>query len=275
VAENHPDRRASRLNLLNLGWSAGAVSCPFLLVLSRKLLGVELFLYAIAAMFIGLAIALLASIDGEAPPAARCSVETPQPWFQSLRDPAAIMLAVLFSAYVGTENALGTWLSSFAKRVADAHLVGWMTISSYFYGALLLGRVVAPLTLPHVGDSRQAGWGALLALVGSMALVFSRSISAIAVCAFLSGLGLSSLYPITIGFLSSSFGKQAERLGGFMFALSTLGGASVPWLVGFAATKVHSLRAGLLIPVAGSALMWVLFSRSQWAQFGEASSQNV
>jgi fucose permease len=275
VAASYPDRRSSTLNLLNFCWSAGAVACPFLLVACRKLQGVELFLYGLAAAFIVLTAVSLLGGDVDAAPSSHRSSESSQ-WFKFLRNPAALMLAILFFVYVGTENAIGTWLSSFAQRITDAHLLGWMTISSYFYGALLLGRIMAPITLRHVSDARQAVCGALLAFAASVMLVLSHSIFAVAACAFVAGLGLSTLYPITIGFLSSTFGKEAERIGGTMFALSTFGGASVPWLVGFSATKAHSLRAGLLIPVAGSALMLALFSRPQWRQLSaEASSANV
>jgi hypothetical protein len=43
-----------------------------------------------------------------------------------------------------------------------------------------------------------------------------------------------------------------------MFALSTLGGAPVPWLVGFAGFE--SLRSGLVIPVTGSLLMLAILT---------------
>jgi len=171
------------------------------------------------------------------------------------------MIGALFFVYVGTENALGAWLASLAKRTGDSPSVAWMTVTSYFYGALLLGRILAALALRQVADAKQACSGALITLFSSLALVLSRSAFAISLCAFLAGLGLSTLYPITISRFSSRFGERAKTMGGFMFALSTLGGASVPWFVGFLSTKFQSLRSGLVIPLAGSLLMFAIFMR--------------
>jgi FHS family glucose/mannose:H+ symporter-like MFS transporter len=170
-----------------------------------------------------------------------------------------MVLGALFFIYVGTENALGAWLASYAKRVSVIHGRGWITVPSYFYGALLLGRVLAPLTLRQISDVKQACTGAALAMVGSGALLFARSVSGVAVCALFAGLGLSSLYPIAIGFLSEAFGAATPRIAGVMFAFSTLGGASVPWLVGYVSTRVASLRTALVVAVAGCVTLLLLF----------------
>jgi hypothetical protein len=45
------------------------------------------------------------------------------------------------------------------------------TRPSYFYGALLLSRIVVPVTLQRVSDTRQASFGALLATVSSFVLI--------------------------------------------------------------------------------------------------------
>jgi fucose permease len=140
----------------------------------------------------------------------------------------------------------------------------WMSVPSYFYGALLLGRALAPLALRYVSDAKQARMGSALALLSCGALILSRSAVEIAVCAFFAGLGLSTLYPIAVTLLSSSFGSKAAHIGGTMFALSTLGGATVPWLVGFTSTQSHSLRTALVVPFLGCALMVFLFSRPRW-----------
>jgi fucose permease len=184
------------------------------------------------------------------------------------------MLATLFFVYVGTENALGAWLASYAKRVSDAPAPSWMLVPSYFYGALLLGRALAPIAARYLTDSRQACFGVLVALLGSALLLFSRSAAAVSTCAFLAGLGLSSLYPLAISLLTASFGPAAKRIGGFMFALSTIGGATLPWLVGFLSTEVHSLRAGLLIPFAGCVLMLGIFSRRGWEKVTDSICAN-
>jgi fucose permease len=261
VAETARERRSSSVGLLNVSWGVGAMSCAVLLAFCQKIQGTELFLRSLAGLLLMLAVVALA-FTSDAGLATNPASETFRPTAREFRSSAVIMIGALFFVYVGTENALGAWLASFAKRAADSPAVAWMTVTSYFYGALVVGRILASLALPQITDAKQACGGALLALLSSAALVFSRSVFAIALCAFIAGLGFSTLYPITISLFSSRFGERAKSMGGFMFALSTLGGASVPWLVGFVSTRFQSLRSGLVIPFAGSLLMLAIFTRS-------------
>ncbi len=43
-----------------------------------------------------------------------------------------------------------------------------------------------------------------------------------------------------------------------VFALASLGGATIPWLVGFISTQIGSLRAGLVVPLIACLFMLVL-----------------
>jgi fucose permease len=44
-----------------------------------------------------------------------------------------------------------------------------------------------------------------------------------------------------------------------MFSLASLGGASLPWLVGKVSTRFDSLRIGLTVPLASTMLMLALY----------------
>jgi MFS transporter, FHS family, glucose/mannose:H+ symporter len=157
------------------------------------------------------------------------------------------MLAVLFFAYIGTESSFGLWLASFAKRAGEMRNTEGITVPSYFYGAPLIGRLAASLALQEISDVTLARLGALLAFVGAPVLLTVRSLPGVAACSVLVGLGLSTLYPIAIGFLSSSFATVASQIGGTLFAIATLGGAILPWIVGFVSTRSGSLRTALIV----------------------------
>jgi FHS family glucose/mannose:H+ symporter-like MFS transporter len=75
------------------------------------------------------------------------------------------------------------------------------------------------------------------------------------------GLGLSAVYPITISLLSREFGAAASRVGSLMFTSANLGGAVLPWLVGVTSNQIGTLKAGLAVPLAGAAIMFVLYLR--------------
>src|SRR5205807_2396895 len=73
--------------------------------------------------------------------------------------------------------------------------------------------------------------------------------------AFLAGLGLASIFPILIAWLSKWYGTRARKVGGVMFALAALGSALMPPLVGVVSRYSESLRIGLLVPLAGCVAM--------------------
>lgn len=259
VARVTAHRSSSSLNVLNFSWSAGAVACPFLLAAFQQAGRISAFLLTIAG-FLGLLIVVLLTVPINMPESSPESDSTSkQSRLHYLGTSTGMVLGALFFVYAGAENALGTWLASYANRVSDPQGAGWITIPSYFYGALLLGRVTAPVSLRQISDVTQARLGAVLACAGVGALLYSRTLLSIAVCSLLVGFGLSTLYPIAIGLLSSTFGAAASRIAGSMFALSTLGGASVPWLVGYASTRSGSLRTALLVPLAGCLVIMLLF----------------
>jgi fucose permease len=69
------------------------------------------------------------------------------------------------------------------------------------------------------------------------------------------GLGLSSLYPIYIAWLSKWFGARARKVGGLMFALAAAGASTMPTLVGVVSRYSQSLRIGMMVPLIGCAAM--------------------
>ena len=257
VARASRDHSSSSLNLLNFFWSAGAVACPFLLAAFQPGGHINSFLFAVAGFFglliLGLLLVELPTIGDDSAPLQEES------FHQALRSPIAFVLGALFFVYVGTESAFGAWLASYAKRIIASQGHVWVTVPSYFYGALLLGRLAAPLTLRRLSGVTQARWGAVLAVAGATALLVSHSFSGAIVSSLLIGLGFSSLYPIAIGMMSSSFGAAAPQVASVLFAFSTLGGAVVPWLVGFASTELGSLRTALLVPFFGCCVTAALF----------------
>jgi len=98
-------------------------------------------------------------------------------------------------------------------------------------------------------------------LLGIALLMASRSIPGVRVSAWLIGLGLAAIYPITIALLSNTFGSDANRVGSVMFALAGVGAACVPWMVGAVSTAMSSLRLGLTVALVGCAIMLLLYLR--------------
>jgi len=262
VADENPQSKASALSLLNFFWSVGAVACPFLLAPFQKSARTSTLLFALGIAIAALAL-FLASISLPRPAeSAQTAAESKRSLVNLMRTQAALMLGALFFLYVGTESAVGGWLASYAKRITNSSGTMWVATPSFFYGALLVGRALAPIALRRISDLNLARLGLATALLGVVALVASSSLVAVVGSAVVIGLGFSAIYPITIALLSHKFESAATRLGSVMFALAGFGGACVPWLVGFFSTEMSSLQLALIVPAAGCAAMLAIYLRN-------------
>ena len=256
IAELNPDRRAAALNLLNFSWGIGAVGSPIII---RALHSLGLYLYVMGAILAVSAATMVwvpAPIEPRKEPNSdNVSPQSAVPWLSRL----VFILGILFFCYVGTENAVAGWIASYAKRLGTESSHLWTMMPSFFWGALLCGRALAPLLLRHMRETSLSTLGLSLAVTGVAVLLGTRSMVLIGIAAAVSGLGLSSIYPAYIAMLSHWFGAAGVRVGGLMFALGSVGGASLPWLVGLLSTHFSSLRAGLVVPLASSMLMLALY----------------
>ena len=173
------------------------------------------------------------------------------------------VLGALFFIYVGTESSIGGWVASYAHRIDAGSGTFWALTPSFFWGALLLGRALAPVFLRHVRETTLASAGLVVASLGVFVLLIANTMALVVAGASLAGLGLASVFPINIAMLSQWFGEMASRIGGVMFALSSLGGATVPWLVGILSSRFGSLRIGLMVPLLGSLTMLFLYLKNR------------
>jgi MFS family permease len=94
-----------------------------------------------------------------------------------------------------------------------------------------------------------------LTAFGTTVVIFSGTLKVAIAGIFLAGLGCASIYPIYIAWLSKWYGARAKRIGGFLFALASLGGSAGPWLVGIFSKYSGSLRVGFVVPLLSALLM--------------------
>jgi fucose permease len=262
VAEVNPGRRSARLSVLNFCWSMGAVACPFLLAEAVKRQRVPLFLAVVGGFALLVAIAIAAMPSSIVEPVARTDAAGKKAASIDWEHGALPSLAALFFVYVGTETGFGLWVASYAKSLGILTTAMAVMTPSFFYASLTVGRWLAPLLLRTVDEVRLAQAGIAIACGGMAGLMLSGSLSGVVVSACIAGLGLSSVYPITISMLSREFGPAASRVGSVMFTMANLGGAFMPWLVGVSSTQLGTLKAGLAVPLLGGAVMYALYRRN-------------
>jgi FHS family glucose/mannose:H+ symporter-like MFS transporter len=259
VSELNPGKRAAALNLVNLSWGIGAVGCPFVVARLQRLNRTSLLLYGTALLLLMLAAILrrvsFGGCNGRAAPESNTTSLGGGMW----RSRYVPILGAIFFLYVGSETAVGGWTASYARRMMSDGGTAWAMMPSFFWAALLLGRAIAPFLLRHVRELTLVRLGLGLGALGIIALHSAKNTSALAISVSCAGLGFSTVYPIAIAMLSHTFGVMASRIAGLMFTLAGLGGATLPWLVGYASTEYGSLKFGLLVPLGGCIGMLIMY----------------
>jgi MFS transporter, FHS family, glucose/mannose:H+ symporter len=260
VGAVNPGRRSAALNLLNFSWSVGAVACPFLVSAAARSQRIPLMLGIVAGVSLLVAVGIAAMPSHIVEPAARETGGSGGAihW----RHPALPALALLFFVYVGTENGFGLWIATYSKSLGNMSLSTAVMTPSFFYISLMIGRWLVSQVLRSVDDIRLVKVGLLVSCAGMAGLVLSHAFVGVVVSACVAGLGLAGVYPITISLLSREFGRGAARAGSLMFTLSNIGGGLLPWVVGVSSTHFGTLKAGLAVPLIGSAVMYVLYLRN-------------
>ncbi|HVO59426.1 MAG TPA: MFS transporter [Terriglobales bacterium] len=271
VAHIHSDQRGAALNLLNFSWSIGAVSCPLLVAAAAHAGHTSLLLQTLAAVtfliMVMVATIVPRGIGMQPQPLGGSQSASKLLWSR----PGLFVLCALFSLYVGTENIVGGWLASYAKLSSSAVSTPIVT-SSFFYFALMVGRLLAPAILKTMLETTLARIGLGIGILGTIGLVRGHTMASIVGNALLTGLGLSSVFPIVIAMLSRTFGPDSPRAAPVVFNMSNLGGASLPFLVGYTSEQLGSLRAGLGIAIITTGIMLGLFCFS--VPFGFARERN-
>jgi MFS transporter, FHS family, glucose/mannose:H+ symporter len=251
-----PSSRAGAVSLLNFFWGAGAVFCSLMVgwTAAHKLL--PLFLGSLALLLFLLAL----SMRNLPFPAAETSAESSvtASWRQIAKSPAIWIFAAIFFLYPGAETAVGGWVGSYALRLGASGVEMAAMMPAFFWSALTIGRALGTAFLRHFSERRvlQAGYAMGAAGIGLMLL--TSTLTGVIAGALITGLSFATLYPITVARLSERYGVAARSIGAVMFSLASVGPAVIPWMVGVISHTTGSLRAGLLVPLVATAILFFL-----------------
>ena len=129
---------------------------------------------------------------------------------------------------------------------------------AFFWTALTVGRALGTIFLRHFSERSvlRAGYGAGAAGIGLM--LWAPTLAGVIGGALITGLSFATLYPITVARLSQRFGVAARKIGAVLFSLAAVGPAVIPWMVGVISHSTGSLRAGLLLPLGATLILFVV-----------------
>jgi FHS family glucose/mannose:H+ symporter-like MFS transporter len=245
--------RARTLALFNVSWSIGAIACPALVRLSGPS-NTRLF-FLLTTAIVALGGILVATLPRTLTNPSSAPTQTTSP--SSPMPVASILLfATCMLLYIGNENSLGGWLPSFAAR--NNSTISAPTIAMLYWLSELISRLAMATLLFRISEAALYRISLALLLTTQIVLIVlpHPSHSILLGTAILTGAAIGPVYPLIIAFLLSRSSNH-PRLGR-LFASASLGGATLPWLTGVISTHFGSLRAGLLVPTLGVALLLLL-----------------
>jgi FHS family glucose/mannose:H+ symporter-like MFS transporter len=171
-----------------------------------------------------------------------------------------LQLIVIFAAlgclYVGVETSIGGWLMTYVHRLGDASASLAPIATSFFWVALLCGRMLAPAVLLRVSEARLLTATILIAFVSTALMLLSHSPVAITAAVAVTGLVLGPIYPLCLAKALAAMNDAPKAK--WVFAFSGMGAAIFPWLTGTLSAREGSLRIGLLVPVLALVGMMLL-----------------
>jgi MFS transporter, FHS family, glucose/mannose:H+ symporter len=173
---------------------------------------------------------------------------------------AYLYFAGLLFLYGGLETCLSGWLTTFALRYGDKTLVVSEYTTLLLWMSLTVGRVGAAAVMLRVGERTVQRWGLALAAAFTAGLAMAHSAATIAGFAVLLGLSLAPFFPATFALLMAE--RPAARQAGIVLAVSGLGAAALPWLMGVVSTRTGSLQVALALPFAAAVALLAMASFS-------------
>jgi MFS transporter, FHS family, glucose/mannose:H+ symporter len=237
IAKLQPDRAAAALSAVNLAWGAGAAVWPIVVATAARAAGPSWALVGLAVLNVAIA-AVMLGVPALASSGRERRVD-------SRREP--VVLAAVFGAslflYTGIETALGGWLPEHARRsISNAPTIQWTLAATAFWSGITGGRALFSFKLPERLENSAAIAGLLLVSCSLLLLLRATSVIAVTASAGLGGLGLAPVFPVTVAAMSR---RIRATVGGPLIALGSLGGATVPWIVGAVSGRTGSLTIGL------------------------------
>jgi fucose permease len=254
-ASSKASSRASAVSLLNFFWGVGAVFCSLLVAWTAAHKLLPFFLGAVALFLLLLALAMR---DLPFPPAETSAESSASSWRELVKSPAIWIFAAVFFLYPGAETAVGGWIGSYVSRLGSHGVEMASMMPAFFWSALTVGRALGTAFLRHFSERRvlRAGYAAGATGIGLM--LWAPALAGVIGGALITGLSFSTLYPITVARLSQRFGVAARSIGAVMFSLASVGPAVIPWMVGVISHATGSLRAGLLLPLGATVILFLI-----------------
>lgn len=179
------------------------------------------------------------------------------------------LLALFLLLYVGAEIAFGGWIYTFAFSTAIASETTAAYLTSAFWGALTIGRLLSiPLTA-RLRPRTLLALDLLGCLLSIGLMIFFVSATAVWVGTLGFGFSMSSIFPTTLSFAERQMPINGQ-VTSYIFVGASLGAMTIPWLIGQLLSTIgpQATMPSIFITMSAALLVFVILlvkSRQQLA----------
>ncbi len=177
------------------------------------------------------------------------------PLIETLRRPQVWLSMLLFFLYVGSEVSIGTWTYSLLteSRGVDPTAAGFFTGS--YWATFTIGRIIAGLYAKKVGVNCLVQGSVVVALIGTILLIWNPSAVVNLLAVALIGLAIAPIFPALMSGTSQRVSPRfAANTIGMQIAASGLGTAIIPSLLGVLARRFSLEVIPICLVIVFSAL---------------------
>jgi FHS family Na+ dependent glucose MFS transporter 1 len=175
-----------------------------------------------------------------------------------------VLVSLVLLLYVGAESSMGGWIYTYATATGLSGDTQAAYLTSVFWGVLAGGRLLSiPLTKRFSPRAMLvADWLGCLISVGVMVL-FREASLAVWLGTVGVGFSMASIFPMMLSFAERRMAITG-RITGWFFVGASVGGMSLPWLIGqlFESMGPHVTMSAILTDLVvatatfGSLMVW-------------------
>jgi fucose permease len=176
---------------------------------------------------------------------------------QDFRSPGAILFSLLLFCQFANEWCVGGWLPLFLVQRLGISPATSLLMLALFWGALLIGRVIAQSILPRVSHGRLLLWSVAASLLGCLMLIATDNRFGAIIGILLVGCGFAPVYPLVVEKIGVRFPYYHPGFFNGIFSFAFTGGLLSPFLLGYRAAY-SDIRVVMGWPLIGSATVFAL-----------------
>jgi FHS family glucose/mannose:H+ symporter-like MFS transporter len=255
VADLSESGRGAALNVLGFSFSLGALAAPLLMSTVGARFGAPAVLHILA---IGTGLILFPVLIFSFPAASYAGTRLAE-LLRVLNNPLVWLFGALLFFESGSENSMFVWAGKIVAGVfhSTPERAGWALVG--LSAAIGIGRLGAAIILRHLGSRRTMLLSTAITVTGAMIAYTSREFPMVVLGMVVIGLGLSSIYPTTLGVAGDRFPRQTGTVFGAITAVSLVGGTAGPSICGTLAAT--GLRNILWVPIIAAVAVAMLTIR--------------